>query len=64
MLVCIQPCMVLARVHRDPAVELCIKRLHRALDSERSTLNIETLSLAAIGINAAEGNANPFQVLV
>jgi hypothetical protein len=51
-------------VHRDPAVDLCIKRLHRALDSERSTLNIETLSLAAIGINAAEGNANPFQVLV
>jgi hypothetical protein len=51
-------------VHRDPAVDLCIERLHRVLYSERSTLNIETLSLAAIGINAAEGNANPFQVLV
>ena len=51
-------------VHRDPAVDLCIKRLHRALDSERSTQNIETLSLAAIGINAAGANANPFQVLV
>jgi len=51
-------------VHRDSAADLCIERLHRALYSERSTLNIETLSLAAIGINAAEGNANPFQVLV
>jgi len=51
-------------VHRNPAADLCIERLHRALYSERSTLNIEALSLAAIGINAAEGNANPFQVLV
>jgi hypothetical protein len=51
-------------VHRDPSVDLCIESLHRVLSSEHSAFNIETLSLAAIAINAAEGNANPFQVLI
>jgi hypothetical protein len=50
-------------VHQDTAADLCIERLHRALSSDVSTPNIETLSLAAVAINAAEGNANPFQVL-
>jgi hypothetical protein len=50
-------------VHRDPAADFCIERLHRALSSERSTLSIETLSLGAIALNAAEGNASPFQVI-
>src|SRR5881396_3410034 len=35
-------------VHRDPAVDLSIERLHRVLSSEHSAFNIETLSLAAI----------------
>jgi hypothetical protein len=48
-------------LHQDPAVGLCVDRLHRALSSELSTLNIETLSLAAIAMNVAEGTANPFR---
>jgi hypothetical protein len=51
-------------VHRDPAVALCIERLKGSLLSGRSTLNVETLSLAAIAISAVEGNANPFRVLI
>jgi hypothetical protein len=47
--------------HEDPALHHCIADLHRALSSKNSTSNIETLSLTAIAINAAEGNANPFK---
>jgi hypothetical protein len=50
-------------VHRDPAADFCIERLHRALSSKRSTLSIETLSLGATALNAAEGNGVPFQVI-
>ena len=48
---------------RDHTAEICVDRLCRVL-SERSTLNIEALSLSAIAIKAAEGNANPFQVMI
>ncbi len=51
-------------LHQDQVADLCIASLRRALSSNRSISNIETLSLAAIAINAAEGNANPFQVVI
>jgi len=51
-------------IHQDRVADLCIARLRKALSSNRSISNIETLSLAAIAINAAEGNANPFQVVI
>ena len=41
-----------------------LMHLHRALFSELSISNIETLSLAVIAINAVEGNENPFQVVI
>jgi hypothetical protein len=51
-------------MHRDrTTADICVDRLRRVL-SELSALNIETLSLSAIAINAAEGNENPFQVMV
>jgi len=46
----------------DQAVDLCITRLQRVLGSNSSLSNIETLSLASIAINVAEGKANPFEV--
>ena len=51
-------------VHQDEAVKHCISNLHRALSSRNAISNIETLSLAAIAIKAAEGNTNPFQVVI
>src|SRR5438094_5323213 len=51
-------------VHRDPALNHCVMDLHRALSSAVGISNIEILSLAAIAIKAAEGNANPFQVVI
>ena len=47
-------------VHQDEAVKHCIGNLHRALSSRNAISNIETLSLATIAINAAQGNLNPF----
>ena len=51
-------------VHRDPALNHCVMDLHRALSSAVGISNIEILSLAAIAIKAAKGNANPFQVVI
>src|SRR5438093_3662800 len=48
-------------MHKDLALDGCIADLRTALFRKRSISNVETLSLAAIAINAAEGNANPFQ---
>ncbi len=47
-------------VHQDRAVNDCIGDLHRALSLRGAISNLETLSLAAIAINAAQGNPNPF----
>ena len=47
---------------QDPALDACIARLRTALSSTRSIPNTETLSLAAIALDAAQGNPNPFQV--
>ena len=49
-------------VHRDEALNHCIAGLGKRLSSTDAISNIETLSLAAIALKAAEGNANPFQV--
>jgi hypothetical protein len=38
--------------------------LKTSLSSKMSVSNIETLSLAAIAIHAAEGHANPFQKVI
>src|SRR5207245_11761535 len=51
-------------IHQDRVADLCISRLRKALSSNRSISNIETLSLSSLAINAAEGNANPFQVVM
>ena len=51
-------------VHQDEALDHCIADLHRALTSADTISNIETLSLAAIAIKAAEGSANPFKVVI
>jgi len=50
--------------HQDQALHHCIADLHRALSSTAAISNIEILSLAAIAIKAAEGNANPFEVVI
>ena len=55
---------VALQVHRDPATALCIERLKGSLWSWWPTLNVETLSLAAIAINVVESNADPFRVLI
>ena len=47
-------------VHQDQALNHCIASLRTALSS--SATNVETLSLAAIAIKAAEGSAHPFEV--
>ena len=49
--------------HEDPALDHCLADLHRALFLKDSVSNIETLGLAAIAINAAEGKANPFMAI-
>ncbi|HET9216909.1 MAG TPA: hypothetical protein VFR18_08015 [Terriglobia bacterium] len=51
-------------VHHDPDLDRCMAVLHRVLSSKISVSNIETLSLAAIAIHAAEGHANPFRVVI
>ena len=51
-------------VHQDQALNHCIADLRRALSSTDAISNIETLSLAAIAIKAAEGNTNPFEVVI
>jgi squalene cyclase len=48
-------------IHQEQAVKTCITRLHTILSSI-DVFDIETLSVVAIAINAAEGAANPFQV--
>jgi hypothetical protein len=49
-------------IHQDPSRDHCIQKLRRVLSSGASISNIETLSLAAIAINAVEENINPFQL--
>src|SRR5439155_24398836 len=49
-------------LHHDETLNRCIVNLHRALSSSDAISDIETLSLAAIAISAAQGNPNPFQV--
>jgi hypothetical protein len=51
-------------VHHDSALNHCISNLRRSLGSADATYNIETLSLVAIAIKAAEGGANPFEVVI
>jgi hypothetical protein len=51
-------------IHHDQAADHCIATLVKALTAKRSISNVETLSLAAIAIRAAEGHTNPFQVLI
>ena len=51
-------------VHKDPTRDHCVEKLRTVLTSRTPISNIETLSLAAIAINAAEGNANPFQLVI
>jgi hypothetical protein len=48
-------------VHRDQALNHCIAGLGKALSFTNAPSNIETLSLAAIALKAAEGNGNPFE---
>jgi hypothetical protein len=51
-------------VHRNQALNNCIARLDRALSSTGAISNIETLSLAAIAMKAANNNGNPFEVVI
>jgi len=51
-------------MHQDPSRDHCTEKLRRMLSSRTSISNIETLSLAAIAINAAEENVNPFQLVI
>jgi hypothetical protein len=50
--------------HQDPALDHCIATVRTALSAKVSVSNTETLSLAAIALNAAEGHANPFQKVI
>jgi hypothetical protein len=49
--------------HRDPAADLCASHLYRAFTGKRATLDIETLSLAAIALHATDRGMNRFEVL-
>jgi len=49
-------------IRQDAAAGLCLAHLRAALSATHTLANIETLSLAAIAISDAEGNANPFHV--
>jgi hypothetical protein len=49
--------------HQDEALDHCIVCLQRALSS-RDAISVETLSVAAIAMNATEGHANPFQAVI
>jgi hypothetical protein len=51
-------------VHRDEALNHCIAGLDKALSSTDAISKIETLSLAAIALKAAEGNGNPFEEVI
>jgi len=51
-------------MHQDQALDRCIANLLKVVSSKSSTSNVENLSLAAIAINAAERNANPFHVVI
>ncbi len=51
-------------VHRDQALKHCVTSLHKVLSTTDAILNIETLSLTAIAIKAAEGSWNPFEVVI
>jgi hypothetical protein len=55
-------CAISFLIHQDKAVDPCMSKLRTALVARGAVSNVETLSLAAIAIRAAEGNANPFEV--
>jgi hypothetical protein len=48
--------------HRDGSADRSVEQLVAGVCSAGSTLNVETLSIAAIAIKASEGNDNPFEV--
>ena len=50
-------------MHKDQGLDHCLMKLRQGLSSNGYISNVDTLSLTAIAINAAEGNANPFQVI-
>ena len=49
-------------IHHDQAVDASIAKLLSVLAPKRFSSNVETLSLAAIALKAADGNANPFRL--
>jgi hypothetical protein len=49
-------------VYRDGGLSHCISALDKALSFTNAIVDTETLSLAAIALNAAEGRENPFEV--
>jgi hypothetical protein len=51
-------------VHQDQALRHCVAGLHKVLSRTDAILNVETLSLVAIAMKAAEGSANPFEVVI
>ena len=51
-------------IHHYRTVDHCIAKLLTVLSSNRPISSVETLSLAAIAINGAERNANPFEVVI
>lgn len=50
--------------HELEAFASCIDRLHQAIMSRATPVNIETLSVAAIALGIAEGEPNPFQTVM
>jgi hypothetical protein len=51
-------------MHQDHALDRCVAKLLQVLFSKGAICNVETLSIAAIAIKAAEGHANPFHVVM
>ncbi len=49
-------------VHEDQVLNRCIANLQKVFSSSAMS-GVETLSLAAIAINAVQGNPNPFQMV-
>ena len=48
-------------IHRDRVFELCIERLLKFLPERLLKSNTETLSIAALALDAAANNNNPFR---
>jgi hypothetical protein len=54
-------CAIALSVHHDQALDQCVAKLRAALVGREAFFDVETLSLAAIAVRAAEGNASPFE---